>query len=72
MKRPSDEQIEIALAWLDANEGDAVESAACKAVSKWLEDMARAQIEREVARKEGIAVSALRRAAATRRMPERI
>jgi len=58
---PPDEQIEIAILWLLANEGEGDEAAACKAVARWLETaVADRQIKIE-ARKAGVPVAWVRR-----------
>jgi hypothetical protein len=62
MKRPSDEQIEIARNWLEHNEAEDHEGEACKAVALWLGHLQQELILRQEARKGGVPVSQLKRA----------
>lgn len=61
MKRPTPEQIDVAVQWLIVNEGDEGEAEACGAVAKWLTEMSYEQMLREEARRGGITVASLRR-----------
>jgi rRNA-processing protein FCF1 len=61
MKRPTEVQINIATAWLDANEGEGEEAEACKAVAEWINGLANDAMLREEARRAGVTVAALRR-----------
>ncbi len=61
MKLPSDEQIEIARLWLEANAGDGGEQAACQAVASWLESASEERMLRQAAKAGGVPVSQLRR-----------
>ena len=62
MKRPTEQQIEIAALWLDGNEGDGEEKEACAAVAVWLRHEANEAMLRSEARKAGVTVARLRRA----------
>jgi len=66
MRMPPQEQIDVARMWLESNEGDANESAACKAVAAWIDHMAREAFLRQAAREGGITVATLRRRLAER------
>jgi rRNA-processing protein FCF1 len=61
MKRPTEQQINIAIGWLDANEGEGDEAQACKAVAEWINAIANDAMLREEARRAGVTVAALRR-----------
>lgn len=68
MKRPTIEQMEIAIEWLRCNEGvEYDESAHCFAVARWLEAQVENATLREVAKEGGVSLVALR-AAANRRL----
>lgn len=66
MKRPTTEQLDTAVAWLNSNEGDNGEAERCKAVADWLEHQERETVLRNAAREGGISVKALRRKLAER------
>jgi hypothetical protein len=59
--KPTDKQIDTAIAWLNDNEGDAGEAEACQAVALWLAEQQVEAILRSEARKARIPVAALRR-----------
>lgn len=60
-KRPTSEQVEIAVMWLQVNAGDDGERDACRAVAAWLEaDEFEAMLRRE-SRAAGVPVAVLRR-----------
>jgi hypothetical protein len=61
LKPPTDEQIEIARLWLESNEGEGEEHAACIAVANWLLHYAYERMLRQEARRAGITVGRLRR-----------
>ena len=61
MKMPSTEALDVAIAWLECNEGTGDEGAACKAVASWLEHMNREAWLRHEARAAGVPVARLRR-----------
>lgn len=58
---PTMEQIEIASMWLESNEGEGSERAACIAVAEWIKDHAYNAMLRDKARLAGISVVELRR-----------
>lgn len=61
MRRPTDQQIEIACLWLEANEGEGEERQACRSVAAWLEHQAAGRMLRQEAKTAGIPVAAVRR-----------
>ena len=61
MKLPTDEQFEIALLWLENNEGVGREMDACRAVASWIERGRYHEMLRQTARQAGGSVAALRR-----------
>ena len=61
---PPTEQIDIAIMWLESNEGKGVEGEACKAVAAWLEHMNREAWIRHEARARGITPTRFRKALA--------
>lgn len=56
---PTPEQFEIALLWLQSNEG--TESPACLAVANWIESWRTDQMIKATAREGGVSVKELRR-----------
>lgn len=64
---PTDEQFEIALLWLENNEGVGREQDACRAVSRWIEAWRSNEMLRQTARQAGVSVAALRRKLAANR-----
>jgi predicted outer membrane lipoprotein len=62
MRRPTEQQIDIARNWLEHNEAGDHEEEACKAVALWLEHLQQEQMLREEARRVGMPVSQLKRA----------
>lgn len=60
MKKPPPEQFDIAIHWLENNEGDGSEGEACKAVAAWLDAQEDARQMRNLARSHGVPVKALR------------
>jgi hypothetical protein len=68
---PTDDEISIAVAWLNVNEGDGGEAEACKAVGAWLEHERFERMLRREARAGGVPVAQLRqRLAGLRRRVE--
>lgn len=67
MKMPSTEAIDIAVEWLQANEGVGQEGDACKAVAAWLDHVNREAWIRHEARARGVPVARLRRKLAEER-----
>ena len=61
MRRPTDQQIEIACLWLEANEGESEEQQACRSVAAWLEHQAAERMLRQEAKSAGVPVTAVRR-----------
>lgn len=61
MKMPPDAKLNTAIAWLESNEGEGDEGAACKAVAAWLEHQRDERLIRSAAREGGVTVAALRR-----------
>lgn len=61
MRQPSEEQINIATAWLRDNEGDDGEADACRAVADWIRHLANEAFLRNSARKAGVTVARLKR-----------
>lgn len=57
---PTDQQFEIAILWLENNEGEGEEGVACKAVAEWLEEFLRNRTIRSAARKAGVPIAKLR------------
>lgn len=60
MKRPTEKQLDTAIAWLRSNEGDDGERERCAAVADWLEQQEMDAVLRSEARKAGISVKTLR------------
>ncbi len=60
MSEPSQEQFDIAALWLESNEGEGDERAACFAVAEWLRQKAYERMLRSEARNAGITVAILR------------
>jgi hypothetical protein len=60
MKRPTQEQIDTAVAWLNCNEGEGRERDACEAVALWLAKGEDDRMLRSEARKAGVPVAAVR------------
>lgn len=68
MSRPTDEQFDIAVLWLENNEGEGAEGEACRAVAAWLQkELADRQI-RYTARKVGVTTAQLRKKLSERAM----
>jgi hypothetical protein len=61
MKMPGDDALRIAIAWLEANEGDDEEGAACREVLQWIEHELNDRLLRRESRAAGIPVAVLRR-----------
>jgi hypothetical protein len=68
MKFPSDDEITIALLWLESNEGEGEEGKACKAVAMWLENHSRNKNLRKFAKEHGVTTAKVREAIRTARM----
>ena len=62
MKRPTDDQIQIARMWLEGNEGESDECNACMAVANWLAHEQRERWIKSEARKHGVSPAKFRRA----------
>jgi hypothetical protein len=60
-KKPTDQQFEIAVMWLQGNEGDGGESDACRAVADWIESCRTQDMLRKAARAGGVSVRNLRK-----------
>jgi hypothetical protein len=60
MKRPTTEQLNVAIAWLRSNEGDGGESESCAVVAEWIEHLEQSAVLTAAARKGGVSVKALR------------
>lgn len=54
MKRPTEEQIDIAREWLRSNEGDGEEGEACRAVEAWLTHLKTEHTVGMIARSAGV------------------
>lgn len=61
MSGPTPEQMRLAAAWLECNEGDGSEAADCAAVAAWLQEQANAAEFRAECARAGVKVSAARR-----------
>lgn len=61
MKMPTTEQMDIAVMWLESNEGEGEEGEACQAVAGWLEHQNKEAFLRREAKANGVPVAALRR-----------
>ena len=66
---PTDEQFEIALLWLENNEGQGREQDACRAVARWIDRWRQNEMLRTTARQAGVSVVALRRKLAEKCTP---
>jgi len=60
MRRPTQEQMQIAALWLDCNDAGDDEQAACEAVSVWLQQMVADQGLRAHAKRLGVPMSTIR------------
>ena len=60
MRMPPTEQLDIAIMWLESNEGGGIEGEACKAVAKWIEYMNHEAFVRHEARARGVTVARFR------------
>ena len=60
MRKPTAEDIETAIAWLQANEGEDGEASACSKVADWLGTLARDAYIRKAARVAGVPVAMVR------------
>lgn len=65
-KRPTDEQFDIAILWLENNEGEGAEAEACHEMARWLEKELRDRQIRDAARKGGVTAAQLRKRLAER------
>ena len=61
MRKPTNEQFDVAIMWLQNNEGDGDEGEACKAVAEWLDHLMSEDWLRSQAREAGVTVATLRR-----------
>lgn len=64
MQQPSYDDMQTAIIWLEANEGE--ERDICARVAKWLGAKAQATYEADAARKAGVSVTRLRQRLAER------
>jgi rRNA-processing protein FCF1 len=60
-KRPTTDQLDTAIAWLRANEGDQGEAGRCAAVADYLEAVEQDAMIKQAARKAGVPVSMVRK-----------
>jgi hypothetical protein len=60
-KRPTDQQFETAIMWLQSNEGDNEEATACCAVADWIEHLRTEDLLRQGARQAGVTVARFRK-----------
>lgn len=60
MKRPTQEQIDTAILWLQTNDGRDGESVACNTVAQWLGHMQREAAVNSLARKVGVTPARMR------------
>lgn len=67
VKMPPQDQIDIAVLWLQSNEGVDGECEACQAVAAWVDHLAREAFLRKAAREGGVTVARLRRKLAEQR-----
>jgi len=63
---PSEEDFDVAIGWLDINEGEDGEKEACRRVAAWISEYSENRRIRTIARENGIPVGALRRRLAGR------
>lgn len=56
IKPPTEEQFEIALLWLENNEGVGREQDACRAVANWMERWRSHRMLRDTARQAGVPI----------------
>jgi hypothetical protein len=61
MKLPTTQQLDIAIAWLQCNEGGSKEKASCEAVASYLQDLINDVFIKSEAKKAGVSVVELRR-----------
>lgn len=59
--RPLDLQFDIAVQWLQVNEGDIEEHEACKAVANWIADQQFDGMVKRFAKEKGVSVVKVRR-----------
>lgn len=62
IKRPTDEQIAVAIEWLNVNEGDQGEMESCLAVAAWLEEDAKDRMLKQESRRRGVPIKVAREA----------
>lgn len=60
MKKPTDDQVNIAILWLYDNEGEGEEGEACRSVAQWLSERLENGYLRKSAREAGVPVKLLR------------
>lgn len=60
-QKPTEDQFETAVMWLQSNNGDAGEATACRVVADWIERQRQADMLRHVAREAGVSVSQVRK-----------
>lgn len=63
---PNDATLNIALLWLENNEGDEHEKGACLAVRDWIDALMQERVIRSAAKSAGVPVAALRQKIAER------
>lgn len=61
MRMPKDTDIDLAILWLQHNEGDGDEAVACKAVAEWLDHMKLERMIKSTAKVAGTTPAAVRR-----------
>ena len=59
--KPTDTEINIAIMWLESNEGDNGEAEACKAVAEWIAHEQRERVVAKIARRAGVTKARARR-----------
>lgn len=72
MRLPSEEQLNVAISWLESNEGEeGGERESCLAVAEWLTDQLVRKTVRDAAREAGIPVAKVRQRLAENARKER-
>lgn len=67
MKRPSTDELETAIMWLETNDGvEGGEADSCKRVARWLIHQERERVVRAIARRHRAPVARVREAVAAR------
>jgi len=60
VKRPTPKQFDVAIGWLEVNEGDQGEAEACQTVARWIEHQQQEHLLKSSARSGGVSIKALR------------